>query len=62
LTPWLSLVVGTVHVTAKAGPDVGALTCMSAGQVMVGGPVSVTLTVKVQVAVLPATSVAVLVT
>ena len=62
LTPWLSLVVGSVQDTAKDGPVEGALTCTLAGQVMVGGATSLTLTVNEQLAVLPAASVAVLVT
>ena len=62
LTPWLSLVVGSVQDTAKDGPVEGALTCTLAGQVMVGGATSLTLTGNEQLAVLPAASVAVLVT
>ena len=62
LTPWLSLAVGSVQDTAKDGPVEGALTCTLAGQAMAGGAMSLTLTVNVQLAVLPAASVAVLVT
>jgi hypothetical protein len=61
-TPQLSLVAGSSQVTVVAGPVVGALTVMSSGQVMLGLPVSCTVTVKVHVAILPASSVAVAVT
>ena len=36
LTPWLSLVTGSVQDTVRDGPVEGALTCTLAGQVMVG--------------------------
>jgi hypothetical protein len=55
-TPQLSLVAGSSQVTVVAGPVVGALTVMSSGQVMLGLPVSCTVTVKVHVALLPASS------
>ena len=58
-TPQLSLVAGASQLTVVAGPVGGALTVMAAGQVMVGLPVSCTVTVKVQTASLPASSVAV---
>ena len=58
-TPQLSLVAGASQLTVVAGPVVGALTVMASGQVMVGLPVSCNVTVNVQVASLPASSVAV---
>jgi len=61
-TPQLSLVAGASQLTMVAGPVGGALTEMAAGQVIVGLPVSCTVTVKVQVASFPASSVAVAVT
>jgi hypothetical protein len=61
-TPQLSLVAGASHVTGVDGPVLGAFTVIAAGHVILGLPVSCTVTVKVQVASFPASSVAVAVT
>ena len=58
-TPQLSLVAGVSQLTVVTGPIAEALTVMEAGHVMVGDPVSSTVTMIVQVASLPASSVAV---
>jgi hypothetical protein len=55
-------VAGASQVTVVDGPVLGALTVVASGHVMLGLPVSCTATVKVHVASLPASSVAVAVT
>src|ERR1051325_1447389 len=56
-TPQLSLTVGGVNVTFVAAQrPLLAVTVSSAGQVIAGGCVSLTITVGLQVAVLPALS------
>jgi hypothetical protein len=62
VVPQLSLTVGAPTVTTALHLPASLAVVMLAGQVMTGGSLSLTVTVKLQVLVLPCMSVAVLLT